>query len=235
MTAPSVKRFYKTVEVLSSEQGHAISLDGKTARTPQRHALAAPSHALAEAVAEEWRRQGDTIDRRDMKLTGLLTAALDGADDVRIWVDEVVNYLGTDLLCYLAEAPAALRERQQEVWGPYLGWFEKKYGVALLTASGIVAVAQPPEAPAVVRKALENEPAIALMGVKTATALAGSAVLALALLDGGFDPAAIFDASRLDERFQEGQWGEDAEAKARECLMEADFMKTAEFLRLARA
>jgi chaperone required for assembly of F1-ATPase len=57
-----MKRFYKDVAVISGGAGHEIQLDGRPVRTPARAALALPTARLAEAVADEWRRQGDIVD-----------------------------------------------------------------------------------------------------------------------------------------------------------------------------
>ena len=48
-----------------------------------------------------------------------------------------------------------------------------------------------------------------------AAGLFGSAILALALQRGRLTGEAAFDLSRLDEAFQEEQWGVDAEAAVR--------------------
>jgi len=69
-----VKRFYKAASV---GEGNLILLDGKPVRTPGRVPLALPNTGLAGAIAEEWEAQGETIDPRAMKLTGLANAAID--------------------------------------------------------------------------------------------------------------------------------------------------------------
>jgi chaperone required for assembly of F1-ATPase len=45
--------------------------------------------------------------------------------------------------------------------------------------------------------------------------LSGSAGLALALEQGALEGGVAFDLSRIDEQFQEEQWGVDAEAAER--------------------
>ena len=72
-----VKRFYTTVEVAAADAGHRVLLDGRPLRTPARHALALPSAALAEALAEEWRAQGETLAPHAMPLTRLASTAQD--------------------------------------------------------------------------------------------------------------------------------------------------------------
>ena len=72
-----------------------------------------PSEAAAEAIAAEWAGQGEHIDRASMPLTGMLSASIDGgAEDADAWREEIVKYLGSDLVCYRAEEPQALAERR---------------------------------------------------------------------------------------------------------------------------
>ena len=54
-----------------------------------------------------------------------------------------------------------------------------------------------------------------MAGLAHATALFGSAVLALALHRGELDAEAAFELSRLDEAFQQARWGVDEEAAER--------------------
>ncbi len=65
------KRFYKDVTVKDEGGRAALLLDGKPVKTPGRGPLSVSSKALAEAIADEWRAQGDEIDARTMPLTKL--------------------------------------------------------------------------------------------------------------------------------------------------------------------
>src|SRR3546814_14863005 len=71
-----MKRFYEDAAVVAGESGFEIRLDGRPVRTPARAPLALPTQGLAEAIAEEWRAQGETVDPRSMPLTGLSNGAL---------------------------------------------------------------------------------------------------------------------------------------------------------------
>lgn len=233
MTIEGPKRFYEKAEAAPGEGGWRVFLDGREARTMGRRSLACRSKALAEAVAGEWAAQGAHIDRNAMPLTALLSAALDGGPEkAGEWAEEVLNYLGSDLVCYRAGEPALLVARQAEVWDPYLDWFAAEYGTRLVAVTGLIAAPQPEAALNAARRDLSEKAPETLLGLKIATAITGSAVLALALWKGAFAPEAIFRASRLDERFQEERWGVDGEAKARERQMEAEFAGVAGFIRL---
>ena len=69
-----MKRFWTNVSV---DAERVVRLDERPVRTPGRVPLALPTPALAEAVAEEWRSVGETVDPRAMPLTGLANAAID--------------------------------------------------------------------------------------------------------------------------------------------------------------
>ncbi len=231
-----IKRIYKDVAVKPLGEGYSVMLDGREARTLTRAALAAPSENLAAAVAAEWDAQGELIDRQTMPLTALLSAAIDaGETGAAEWRDEILTYLGSDLVCYRAETPAALTARQQQVWDPYIDWLGEEFGARLAVTQGVTAVAQPGEAINQVSRALEAPAAFMLFGITTATKISGSAVLALALWKGAWPADDVFAASRLDENFQEQRWGADAEAKAREQQLQKDFAAVAEFIRLMKS
>ena len=111
-----------------------MPLDGKPVRTPARRAPAAPTRALAEAIANEWNAQQQNIDPR-MPLTRLANTIIDGvADKSAVVADEVAQYLGSDLLFYRADAPAGLVARQAQHWDPVLEWAHAALGARFILA-----------------------------------------------------------------------------------------------------
>src|ERR1700742_3547999 len=108
------------------EGGWGIVLDGRELKTPARRALLLPTSQLAEAIAEEWRSQGERIDLASMHLTRLANVAVDHAPETRAELaDEAGRYAETDLVCHLAEAPAVLRQRQEASWAPLRAWADE--------------------------------------------------------------------------------------------------------------
>ena len=78
-----------------------------TSRCARRRAgvLAAPTLALAEAIAAEWDAQRDLIDPAKMPLTRLANSIIDGvADAPRPVADEIAKYLGVRSRCSTAPA-----------------------------------------------------------------------------------------------------------------------------------
>ncbi|NOX96192.1 MAG: ATPase [Alphaproteobacteria bacterium] len=228
-----IKRFYETVTVEAGDNAFVIALDGHQAKTQTSKPLAASTLPLAQAVANEWGAQGEFIERKSMPLTAILSAAIDcGADDSAQWRQDMLDYLGSDLVSYRAEAPKALVESQSVAWDPYIYFLRSEFDAALVMTTGVMAVSQSDATIASVRRALEGQSAETLFALRTATAITGSAVLSLALWKNYREASDIFDASRIDERFQEERWGEDEEARAREESMRDEFLTVGQFLSL---
>ncbi len=217
MRSEPVRRFYKSVDVREEDGRHALTLDGRGARSPGRNPLASASRALMARVAEEWKRQGETIDPAEMPITRLLNSAIDGVsrtmDETRA---DIARYAGSDLVCYRAEAPETLAERQRLAFDPVLDWAAEALGARFALAAGVTHVEQPPEALAAVRAVLEefDDPA-ALAALSVVTSLTGSALIALAMARGFLAPAEAWRAAHVDEDFQAECWGGDEEAMAR--------------------
>jgi hypothetical protein len=140
-----VKRFYKEAAAAPAADGVAVLLDARPVKTPARRALALPTEELAEAIAAEWNAQGDEIDPRAMPLTGLANAALDRiAADREAFAAGLARYGESDLLCYRAEGPRPLVERQAAAWDPLLAWARRRYDVDFEVTSGILHRPPPP-------------------------------------------------------------------------------------------
>lgn len=230
---PTVKRFYKSVSVVVRDDGFEIRLDDKPLKSKWKEVLLAPTRALADAIRDEWDAQGEALDLAANPLSNLLAEAID-ADAADQWRDDILGYLKSDLVCYRAETPAALAERQAAQWDPYLDWLREDLGAVLVVTAGVIAAPQPDIAIDSVCKALDGASRETLAALRKATAITGSAVMALALWKGAFAPADIFDASLVDENFQIEQWGEDDEAHARREIIRGEFMAIARFLALLK-
>ena len=224
-----MKRFYKEVSVADG----AILLDGKPVKTPARAALTLPTPELAEMVAAEWRAQGEEIDPRTMKLTGLCNAAIDRiTPDVAAFVRPLAAYAESDLLCYRADNPAELIARQAEAWDPLLAWARARFDVHFAVTSGIVHAPQPDATIARLGEALGVYDAFHLAGLAPIITIGGSLVTALALAEDEVDPDRAFDLTHLDELWQARCWGEDRLALEARAARKRDFMAAAELLDL---
>jgi len=233
------KRFYKSAHVgEGGADGFPVLLDGKPVRTPARRPLAAPTRALAETIAREWDAQGDMVDPTTMPLTRLVNAIIDGVGEQHAAVaEEIVQYLGSDLVCYRADAPEGLVERQTQAWDPLLAWARDDLGARFVLAEGVMHMAQPREAIDAARRVIpadvNNVKNIWRLGaLSSIVTLTGSALLALALAEGAIEPEAAWLAAHVDEDWQMSQWGRDDMALARRVYRRAEFDAAVAVLRL---
>lgn len=223
------KRFYKIAEVgvhaaAEGTTSYGISLDGRAVKTPKKRVLSVPTQAFAGAIAAEWSRQGTHIDPATMPLTRIANTAIDAVAEMMAEVAaDIVQFAGSDLLCYRAEGPQALIARQAAAWDPVLAWAQKDLGTRFVLAQGVLPVEQPPRSLAAMASALQRFDAFELSALHIITTLTGSALLALAHARSFLASEAMWAAAHVDEDWQIEQWGADDEAQARRALRAQEF------------
>ena len=224
------RRFYEEVAVHDDPAGFAVALDGRAIRTPARRALAAPRRPLAEAIAAEWRAQTGFIDPATMPMTRLANTIIDGVatapDEV---ADEIVKFLGSDLVCYRAATPEGLVVRQSLHWDPILAWAGAALGAGFTTVRGVIHAPQPDDAIARAAAAIPRDP-WRLGAVHVVTTLTGSALIALALASGAIAPDAAWAAAHVDEDWNMEFWGRDELGQQRRAYRFAEMTASARVL-----
>lgn len=227
------KRFYKVVATEASGHGFVVTLDGRVVRTPGKAQLELPSAELAGEVAKEWERQAEFIDPATMIMTKMANTAIDGIRGQEAAVRaELVKFAGNDLLCYRADHPQELVQRQQAAWDPVLTWVHTTYGAEFAQTAGIMPVTQSDAALSAIDGALAGEDALSLSAMHVLITLSGSALLGVAVRAGHLTPKEAWDLAHLDEDWQIAQWGEDAEAQERREKRWTEFTAAARFLEL---
>ncbi len=239
---PMPRRFYRTAAVeptpatsdpAASGETYRIVLDGRPLRTPATKELSVPSRVLAEAVAAEWQSQRDHIDPTTMPLTRLINTALDGVAGREAEIRRnLVQFAASDLLCYYAEAPATLAERQREGWTPVLDWAHEQLGISFKLTAGVMPIAQDPETLRRVEMMLSEHNALTLAAHHEIATLTGSIVLSLACTHGRLSPHQVWTLAHIDEDYQIEQWGVDREAADRRERRWQDLQAAARVLQL---
>lgn len=216
MSERPVRRFYREVAVAERDGAFVILLDEKPARTLGGAAFVVPTRALAEAMADEWRGQGDPLDPATMILIRLAQAAIDHVGRRRGEViDHALAFGRSDALCYRAEASEALAARQNAVWDPLLEWARSSCGLRLMADAGIGYIEQPADAVLRMQELAADLDDFTLAAFDAAATATGSFVFALALVEGHLSADEVFHAALLEELYQLETWGRDAEAEAR--------------------
>jgi chaperone required for assembly of F1-ATPase len=228
---PLPKRFYKSVAVTGQ---FGIALDGRNVKTPLKAPLILPNRALAEAVAEEWETQVDVINPHAMPLTKLANTAIDRAISEKSKIAaEILEFAGSDMVCYRAEAPAGLVQYQNIHWDPIIDWAKLDLNVGFATVSTITHKRQLPAALHALEVHIKSLDPFSFVAVHNLSTLTGSALLAAMTAAGKIPANAAWLAANVDEDWQIETWGEDAEAAARRASRLHEFSACMRFVNLA--
>ena len=231
MSAAAARRFYKTASAALADGGFGVALDERRLRTPAGAPFIAPTRALAEACAAEWKAQGQAIVPASMPITQMAFAAIDQTAAARAQRSAyAVSFAETDLCCHRAEAPAELVARQAAHWDPLVAWGAEALGAELPVVTGVVAADVPRQALDALRERAEALDDFRLTALSQAAGLTGSALLAFALLEGRLDAPSAFAAAALDDLGSLERWGEDEEARARLDRLRAELDALARFI-----
>jgi chaperone required for assembly of F1-ATPase len=235
MTASPARRFYSKVAVTGVTGPYSVTLDERSLRTPLKRALDLPTRPLAEVVAAEWAAQADKIDPHSMPYTKLANTTLDRVATRRQRIiSEIVDFAGSDLVCYRAEKPRDLVERQVRAWQPVLDWARSAIRADFQVTEGIVHVEQPAASLETTRDYLTGKSPWALTALHNMTTLTGSALISAMACDGGILPAEAWLAAHVDEDWQIEQWGWDEEARHRRDYRKREFDICLRFCELSK-
>ena len=211
-----LSRFYQLATAESEGQYFSVRLDGKKINTPAGNELLLPSLIMAESVAAEWQNQKSTIDVLSMPLMQLASTAIDRVSSERCSVlKQLVQYGGSDLLCYRATSPNELVEAQVAAWQPILDWLATELEIRLIVTSEINYLEQDIETLHRIHQTLALFGDFNLTAVLRLTQIFNSLALALAVTKDKITWEEGYDLGFLDETYQARRWGEDQEAAER--------------------
>lgn len=222
-------------DVRAADGGYGVFGDDRPLRTPAGKPVVVAGERLALAIAAELQAQAarKTLDIAALPHLRLTATAIDQiAVSREAYIDALAAYGETELLCYRAEHPADLVERQHAAWQPLLDWAALRFGASLGNTAGVMPHSQPVAALAALRQAIAGYDDLRLAGLAVAVPTTGSLVLGLAMIERRLDAEQAFALAEFDESYQIEQWGEDAEAAQRRTTRRRDLAQVTGFLDL---
>jgi chaperone required for assembly of F1-ATPase len=244
------KRFWKQASVielsivdqpaagalLPGDDGYGVALDSRPLRAPSKQPLRLKTRALAEAVAAEWDAQEEVVNPHSMPLTQLANTAQDRMVPLRDQIlAELLKHVDGDTLCYYADEPQDLLDRQHAAWTPILAWAEETYGTAWRTTCGVMPVDQSPAVHQAVATALAALSPEELAAYQVIAPVTSSVLIGLAMVAGRLTAEQAFAAASVEEIFQAELWGEDWQTTDGWDRTKADLNAAERYLVLTRA
>ncbi len=164
---------------------------------------------LAVSVANEWRNNQDIEEIRKKFHTKFCFSVFDHTAPLRLKVlQNILEYADCDLVCYLAENPSELVERQKKLFARYIDWADKFLGIKLRIGNGIKYVKQNSKNEAKIKGYLENLDDFELTILYELTNLTGSFFIAATVFSGVVKAQVAWDASVIEDTYRIELWGE---------------------------
>lgn len=227
------KRFWKTATIRATNGGYTVLLDERPVKTPAKTLLEVPSEALAAEIAAEFDAQDEHLDPATMPFTRTANSALDKVSLQRAEVaDLLADYGDSDLLCYRADAPDDLIARQADAWDPLLAWAADTLGARLEPRTGVMHVAQDADSLQKLRDQVHAFDPFSLAAFHDLVAISGSLIIGFAAVHRHKPATELWDLSRVDENYQNEQWGADEEEQIVVSLKRAAFLHADRFVQL---
>ena len=209
-----MKKFWKKVEVkeifINTFQ---VRLDKKILKTPMKKDLRFLNYQIASETSKEWDIEGTIINIDGMIFYGLVSTAIDKISKNRnLFINQILSFIDTDLICYRADAPNELVQLQNKKWDPIISIIEKYTGFRLETFTGIMPSKQKKVVHIKVKQLVNQFSDLEISALHRITNVTGSIFLSLCILKGDLDKNHAFEFSFLDELWQAENWGNEEEA-----------------------
>ena len=209
-----MKKFWKTVQVKeNSINSYKILLDNNVLKTPLKKELIVENSKIAEEIYNEWNQDTNEIDTDSMIFYGIISTSIDKISyNRKSYIDDILDYVDTDLICYRAEKPNNLVQWQSKNWDPILSKAEKYINGKINVFTGIMPLKQDKETHLKITKFLMQFSNLEIVVLHKLINITGSIFLSLCILKGDIIKKYAFELSYLDELWQTKNWGCDEEA-----------------------
>ena len=209
-----MKKDWKTVLVRKkSINSYEILLDNNILRTPLKNELIISNAKIAEEICKEWNQDIKFLNTDDMVFYGIISTSIDKIfDNRKQYIDDVLGFVDTDLICYRADKPVDLVQWQSKNWDPIILKVEKYINNKINISEGIMPLRQDKEIHLKITTFLTKFSDLEIAVLHRITNITGSIFLTLCILKNDKIKKNAFELSCLDELWQAENWGYEEEA-----------------------
>ena len=232
-----MRKFWKTVKIKKkSSNSYEILLDENVLKTPMKKELTIQNSKIAEEIYNEWNQDKNIVDTDAMIFYGIISTSIDKISNNRIlYVNEILNFIDTDLICYRAEEPNDLVHWQSKNWDPILLKVEKYIDNKIDVFKGIMPSKQKKGIKFKITKFLTKFSDLEIIALHKITNITGSVFLSLCILNNDIIKEKVFELSHLDELWQAETWGYEEEASNNREKINIQLNRTMHFLDCLRS
>ncbi len=227
-----MKKFWERVQLKKTDiSSYEIFLDDKILKTPLRKKLIIPNLKIAEEIYKEWNQDIKIIDKDAMIFYGILSTSIDKiCGNRKLYIDDILDFIDTDLTCYRAEKPNDLVQWQSKNWDPILLKVEKYINSKINVFRGIMPLKQDQEIHIKITKLLTKFNDLEILVLHRIANITGSVFLSLCIFISDKIKEKAFELSFLDELWQAENWGYEEEASKNRNKINLELNRTIYFL-----
>ena len=227
-----MKKFWKKVSIKKiSSNSFQIMLDERILQTPLKRELVLPNLNLTKEIVKEWDQSSKNINTESMIFYSLVSTSLDKIIDNRnLYIDDILDYIDTDLICYRAENPKELVELQKNKWDPIILLIEKYIDSKVQVFEGVLPKKQHSTIHVRLNNLINQFDIFEISALHRITNITGSIFLSLCALKKDISKKEIFQLLFLDELWQAENWGFDEESSQKRKEISIELNKSMSFL-----
>ena len=148
-----------------------------------------------------------------MVFFGIFSTTIDRiVNDRDLYINEIMKFVDTDLICYKADKPDELVEFQNKHWDPILLIIKDYIGEEIQVFTGIMPGRQNKQVHNKIKKLIHKFSNIELSILHRLTNIIGSIFISLCVIKGDILKKYICQLCFLDELWQAENWGVEEEA-----------------------
>ena len=227
-----MKKFWEKVSIKKiSSDSFCVMLDKRILKTPLKRDLVLPNLNLAQEIVKEWDQGSKKINTESMIFYSLISTSLDKIIDNRnLYINDVLDYIDTDLICYRAENPKELVELQKQKWDPIILLIEKYIGTKVSVFQGILPKKQHTNVHSKLNNLINQFNIFEISALHRITNITGSILLSFCIIKKDVPKNEAFELSFLDELWQSENWGFDEESSQKRKEISKELNKSIFFL-----
>ena len=227
-----MKKFWEKVSIKKiSSDSFCVMLDKRILKTPLKRDLLLPNLNLAQEIVKEWDQNSQKINTESMIFYGLMSTSLDKIiDNKNLYINDILDYVDTDLLCYRAENPKELVELQKNKWDPIILLIEKYIQTRVRVFQGVLPKKQHSTVHVRLNNLINQFDIFEISALHRLTNITGSIFLSLCVLKKDILSNEVFELSFLDELWQAENWGFDDETSKKRKEISIELNRSIYFL-----
>ncbi len=227
-----MKKFWEKVSIKKiSSDSFCVMLDKRILKTPLKRDLVLPNLNLAQEIVKEWDQDSKKINTESMIFYGLMSTSLDKIiDNKNLYINDILDYIDTDLICYRAENPKELVELQKNKWDPIILLIEKYIRTKVHVFEGVLPKKQHSTVHDRLNNLINQFDIFEISVLHRITNITGSIFLSLCVLKKDISKNEVFELSLLDELWQAENWGFDKETSRKRKEISIELNKSIFFL-----